>query len=71
VSDTGVSRLVKSGNVLPGCTENKTKHVDTFGRHIQLLRIRSIGKHVKISVNAYMWEMSNERNYERKGAITH
>jgi hypothetical protein len=70
VSDTGVSRLVISGNVLSVCIENKTKHVETFERHIQLQNIQSICKHIKISVIACLWEMLSERNHERQVAIT-
>jgi hypothetical protein len=50
----GVSRLLIPGNVLSGSAENRTKHVETVERHIQLLSIKSIGEHIKISVIAYM-----------------
>jgi hypothetical protein len=53
-----------SGNAISGYSENEMKHVESFERHIQLLNVKSSGKHVKISVVAYTWEMSSEGNRE-------
>jgi hypothetical protein len=69
VSETAANRLVMSGNAMSGRFEKEMKHVELFEGHIQLLNIKSSGKHVKISVVPYTWEMSSERSHESEGVI--